>query len=139
MIRHIEGCHLENKRNDTVKQNKKCNFCGAKFLMKSNRDCHIKNIHGDEQAAALLSQEENNNEGMVSSQGYANNCEEDSNIFGNNVLPTFIAFPNEYSDEDIKSGEERDEGPGNLKEDGKKSDNESQREGNLEDWISFNR
>ena len=98
----------------------------------------IKNIHGDEQAAALLSQEENNNEGMFSSEGYANNCEEDSNIFGNNVLPTFIAFPNEYSDEDIKSGEERDEGPGNRNEDGKKSDNESQRESNLEDWISFN-
>ena len=48
---------------------------------------------------------------MVPSQGNVNNCDEDPNIFESNVLPTFIAFPNEDSDEDIESGEERDEGP----------------------------
>ena len=133
MIRHIKGCHLKNKRKDTVTQNKKCNFCGAEFVKKSNQDQHIKNIHGDEPAAALLSQKENNNEGTVSSQGNANNCEEDANIFGSNVLPTFIAFPNEGSDEGIESGGERDEGPSNRNEEGKESDNESQREDNLEE------
>ena len=109
MIYHIKGSHLKNKRKDTIKGNKKCNFCGAEFVKKSNRDRHIKNIHGDEPAAALLSQKENNNEGRVSSQGNANDCEEDPNISGSNALPLFIVFSNEDSDEDIESGEERDE------------------------------
>ena len=125
---HIKGCHSKIKRKDTVKQNKKCNFCGAEFVKKSNRDRHIKNIHGDEPAAALLSQKENNNEGTVSTQGNANNCEEDPSTFGSNVLPTFFAFPNEDSDEDIESGEESDEGSSNCNKEGKKSDNKSQRE-----------
>ena len=41
MIHHIKDCHLKNKRKDTVKQNKKYNFCGAEFVKKSNRDQFI--------------------------------------------------------------------------------------------------
>ena len=77
----------------------------------------LKNIHDDESAAALLSQKKKKkkkkNKGTVSSQGNANNCEEDPTIFGSNVLPTFIAFPNEDSDEDTASVEERDKEPSN--------------------------
>ena len=111
MICHIKGCHLKSNRRDTIKENKKCNFCGAEFVKKSNRERHIKNIHGDEPAAALLFQKESNNEGTVSSQRNANDCEEDPNISGSNALPLFIAFSNENSDKDIESGEKRDEGP----------------------------
>ena len=102
---HIKGCHSKIKRKDTVKQNKKCNFCGAEFVKKSNRDRHIKNIHGDEPAAALLSQKENNNEGRISSQGNADDCEEDPDISGSNALPLFIVFSNEDNDEDVESRE----------------------------------
>ena len=88
MIRHIQDRHLKNKKKDTVKQNEKCNIRGTEFVKKSNRYCHIKNIQSDESAAALLPQAENNNEGTTSSQGNANNCEEDPhNLFGSNVLP----------------------------------------------------
>ena len=58
MIQHIKGCHLKNTRKNTVKQNKKCNFCGFEFIKKSNCDRHIKNIHGHDSAAALIFQQE---------------------------------------------------------------------------------
>ena len=32
---------FKNKRKDTLKQNKKCNFCGTEFVKKSNRDQFI--------------------------------------------------------------------------------------------------
>lgn len=95
------------------------------WVCKSNRDWHIKIIHGDELEASLLSQEENNNEGTISLQGNGNNCEENRNIFESTVVPIFIAFPNEDSDKDNESEEERDKGPSNYIEEGKESDNKS--------------
>ena len=65
IIHHIKACLLKNKIKDTVKQNKKCNICGAEFIKKSNRARHIQNIHDHESAAALLFQEENINEGTI--------------------------------------------------------------------------
>ena len=46
VTRHIkEGCSLIRK--ETVKNNRTCNYCGMKFVRKSNRDRHVKTKHSN--------------------------------------------------------------------------------------------
>ena len=59
MIRHIEKCEKQKAKKKTKAGNKTCEYCGAVFKQKSNRDRHVRSAHYDESLSSEFSANSN--------------------------------------------------------------------------------